>query len=115
MKIQLHEIELGSGDLNKSKAFYQTLLGVHPNVDQPHLKVFSQSEGSLDFNCATHHPKGQMVISFITDDLQEAMRRLQSMGISYTNPSDAHLQMKFIECCDPDGYKVRINQKSKEV
>ena len=48
MDIRLHEIELGSAELNKSKVFYQTVLGLQPVISKDGLNVFDAGTDGLD-------------------------------------------------------------------
>ena len=40
MRIRLHEIELGSTEVQKTTAFVQTALGLQPTLQQQELTVF---------------------------------------------------------------------------
>jgi predicted enzyme related to lactoylglutathione lyase len=113
MKLQLHEIELGSQDLTSGKSFYQDLLGLDLSVDQEHLKVFNPGLGKVDFNLSTHFPPQTIAISFLCDDLQEMMTRLQAGHISFEGPSKSHLGMICVTFKDPNGYIIKINEATE--
>lgn len=109
MKIRLHEIEFGTSDADKSMEFYQHALGLDLSVDQAGLKVFKSGISGLDFNTSTHFPTRVVAISFLTDDLQVIIGRLNAMGIDFEGPKNAHLGMLSIEFKDPDGYIIKVN------
>jgi catechol 2,3-dioxygenase-like lactoylglutathione lyase family enzyme len=110
MKIRLQEIEFGTQNLDVSKGFYKSVLGLDTIVDQERLNVFKSGVEGMDFNTSTHLPAKVMVTSFLTDDLQTVIQRLIAGGISFEGPHNAHLGMSTIEFKDPDGYLIRVNQ-----
>ena len=114
MKIRIQEIELGSKDPGNSKVFYHSILGFDTIIDQEQLKVFRSGIPGLDFNISTHLPAKIMVISFLTDNLQTVMERLNTHSVSFEGPKKSHLGMMFIEFTDPDGYLIKINQPTPE-
>ncbi|PZR26748.1 MAG: hypothetical protein DI535_12955 [Citrobacter freundii] len=114
MKIRLHEIEFGAADLQSTTLFYQTVLDLSLNVDQPQLKVFDPGVNSLDLNFSHHLSPGNMVMSFICDDLAGIMQALQQREISFEGPVASHLGMKSISFKDPAGYIIKINQATAD-
>lgn len=114
MKIRLQEIELGTSNPDKSKAFYSGILGLETSIDQQQLKVFHTGVSGIDFNASTHFPVRTAVTSFVTDDLGEIMERLSENGIAFSGPHKSHLGMSSIEFKDPDGYLIRVNQPGSE-
>lgn len=110
MKIKLHEIELGAGDLQKSRSFYHSALGLPITIDQPGLKVFDTGVQQLDLNCSQHLSAGSVLLSFICDDIEEAMLLLSKNDIDYEGPTFSHLGMISISFQDPSGNSVKINQ-----
>lgn len=109
MKIRLHEIEFGTSNPEKSKEFYQAALGLDLAADQDGLKVFRTGIQGLDFNTSTHFPANVVVTSFLTDNLQQVIDRLNLLGIHFIGPKDTHLGMRSIEFKDPDGYIIKVN------
>jgi hypothetical protein len=109
MKVRLHEIEVGSNDVEKTTAFYQTIFLFQPAIRQEGLTVFDAGLKRLDFNLSSHLPQGIVAISFLTDDLSEIERRLKDAGIAYEGPSSSHLGMTCIEFRSPDGYVIKVN------
>lgn len=114
MKLRLQEIELGTNDPDKSKLFYNSILGLETSVDQIGLKVFNSGVTGVDFNTSTHFPPKTTVTSFLTDDLQNIIDRLSTNKIAFSGPQKSHLGMTTIEFKDPDGYIIRVNQPTKE-
>ena len=114
MKIRLQEIEFGSRNLNKSKDFYNSILGLDAIIDKEGLKVFQSGIAGVDFNTSKHLPTKISVTSFLTDNLPSIIERLNSNGIKFDGPKKSHLGMMTIEVKDPDGYLLRINQPTDE-
>ena len=112
IKIRLQEIELGTQDPEKSKAFYNSILGLEAIVDQDNLKVFNSGIAGIDFNTSTHLPTKIIATSFLTDNLQAVIDRLTANGISFDGPKKSHLGMITIEFKDPDGYIIKVNEAS---
>ena len=112
MKIRIQEIELGTKDPDISKEFYNSILGLNTIVDQDDLKVFESGIDGMDFNASRHIPVKAMIISFLTNDLQTVIERLNANGIPFIGPNKSHLEMSTIEFKDPDGYIIRVNQPS---
>jgi catechol 2,3-dioxygenase-like lactoylglutathione lyase family enzyme len=114
MKIRLQEIEFRAGDPDKSRGFYQAVLGLDPVIDQDGLKVFNSGVAGVDFNISTHQPDSCVVASFLTDDLQKVIDRLQLIGAQFDGPEKSHLGMVSVSFRDPDGNSIRINQPTHE-
>lgn len=114
MKIRLQEIEFGTNDPNKSKIFYNSILGLETSVDKEGLKVFNSGVAGIDFNTSTHFPSKITVTSFLTDSLQNIIDRLTANDIVFSGPKKSHLGMITIEFYDPDGYLIKVNQPSDE-
>ena len=114
MKLRLHEIELGCHHVQQSTALFQSLLGLTPKLSQKELSVLDAGVPGLDFSLSTHLPAGVVVISFLTDDLDEIETRLKNAGIPYEGPRPSHLGMVTIEFKDANGYLVRVNTAGKE-
>ena len=111
MNIRLHEIELGTTDVKRSKSFYQSVLDLKPQVEIEGLNVFDSGTAGLDLNTSNHFPKGIVAISFIVDDLAEIEQNLKAAGISYEGPAPSHLGMNAIQFKDPDGYLIKVNAR----
>ena len=112
MKIRLQEIELGTQDPNISKNFYNSILGLETVVDEQNLKVFRSGVAGMDFNTSTHLPGKIILTSFLTDDIQAIIERLNASRVPFDGPKKSHLGMIAIEFKDPDGYLIRVNQPS---
>ena len=114
MTIRLQEIELGVNDPDKSKLFYNSILGLETSVDQEGLKVFNSGVAGIDFNASTHFPSKTTVTSFLTDNLQDVIEKLDANGIIFIGPKKSHLGMTTIEFNDPDGYLIKVNQPTEQ-
>lgn len=114
MSIKILEIEFGTKNPEKSKHFYEVILGVEPTINQSELKVFNLKDNAVDFNLSTHLPPQHMCTTFITDQLDELMTRLNAAQIDFSPPKPSHLGMLTIQLRDPDGYLIRINQATAE-
>lgn len=109
MKIRLHEIELGCTSVQKSTDFYGSVLGLPSRLQQENLTVLDAGAEGIDFNLSMHLPAGSVVISFLTDDLEEIQTRLKNAGILYDGPFSSHLGMTAIQFKDAAGHLLRIN------
>jgi catechol 2,3-dioxygenase-like lactoylglutathione lyase family enzyme len=109
VKIRLHEIEYGSANPEKMKAFYGDLLGLETTVDQEGLKVFDTGIAGLDVNCSNHIVPPAVITSFITDDLPAIIGRLQQSGVPFEGPAPSHLGMTCIQFTNPDGFCIKVN------
>ena len=114
MKIRLHEIEFGAGNTDKSKGFYQAILGLDPIIDQEQLKVFNSGVAGVDFNITEQQPVNTVTASFLTTDLQKIIDRLQLTGVLFEGPSTSNFGMLSISLQDPDGNLIKINQPTAE-
>ncbi len=114
MKIRLHEIEFGAGNTDKSKGFYQAILGLDPIIDQDQLKVFNSGVAGVDFNITEQQPVNTVTASFLTTDLQKIIDRLQLTGVLFEGPSTSNFGMLSISLQDPDGNLIKINQPTAE-
>ncbi|SKB31455.1 VOC family protein [Daejeonella lutea] len=114
MKVRFHEIEFGVEDTDRSANFYSNILGLKESVNLPKLKVFRTGNPGLDLNVSKHVSPKTTVISFLTDDIQEVIKKLQRENIIFRGPEESHLGMRAIEFTDPDGVIVRVNQTGKD-
>lgn len=109
MKMRIHEIEIGAAELETTKSFFQSILGLKPKLEQNNLTVFDSGNNGLDFNISNHLPIGITQISFITDDLKAVMKQLNQSKIQYEGPFESHLAMLAIRLQTPDGIKIVVN------
>ena len=96
-------------NVETSTGFFQSLLGLNPNLQQERLAVFDAGVKGLDFNISNHLPPGNVVISFLTDDLEAVQEKLNNAGISFEGPVPSHLGMSSIHFKTPDGLPVKVN------
>lgn len=114
MKILLHEIELGVVNPELVKKFYHSILGLHLAVDHEALKVFDPGVKNLDLNFSRHLPKGEVLLSFLCDNLEEVMQILSKTGTQFEGPSESHLGLLSISFNDPAGYLIKINMPTEQ-
>jgi len=113
MKITLQEIEFGSENVAQTKLFYQTIFGFETAVDQENLSVFNLAANAIDFNISTHLPPQTVCVSFLTDNLDEVMKKLNENAIVFDGPKPSHLGMMSIAFKDPNGNSIKVNQPGK--
>ncbi|RYG20963.1 MAG: hypothetical protein EOO07_03860 [Chitinophagaceae bacterium] len=113
MNIRLQEIEFGAVDVEKTKKFYETILGFKTAVDQENLTVFPLEAQRIDYNISTHLPAQKNCISFLTDNLDEVIQKLTENAVSFEGPSPSHLGMVSIALNDPNGNRIKINQATE--
>lgn len=109
MRLRLHEIELGTSNTEQSSKFYQQVLQLDVQVQNPQLNVFNAGTDGLDFNTSAHLPPGTTCISFLTGNLTQHIERLKQLQVPFEGPQAAHLGMQCIQFQDPDGNLVKIN------
>lgn len=109
----LHEIEILSSDPEKSKAFYQEILGLNVLTENKRLKVFDSGHPGLDLNASNHHNQ-KLSLSFLVKDINSFMRNLEQNGIPYKEPVIAHLGLYEIILEDPDGNRIAIHSPGDE-
>jgi hypothetical protein len=109
MKLRLHEIEIGTGNVANTTEFFQSALGLNPLLKQNGLTVFDAGLQGLDFNISNHLSTGNVILSFLTDDLAAVQEQLTKAGISFRGPSSSHLGMTFIQFNSPEGLLINVN------
>ncbi|RYZ27499.1 MAG: VOC family protein [Chitinophagaceae bacterium] len=114
MRLKLHEIELGTENVDITTHFFQAVLGLVPSLKQEGLTVFDAGLKGLDFNVSNHLSAGNIVLSFFTDDLAAVEEQLTKIGISIQGPSPSHLGMTSIQFHSPEGFCIKINAAGSE-
>ncbi len=104
----LHEIELSVTDIEKSKSFYNTLLGLPIYIDENKLKVFNTIPKKLDVILSQHFQQ-KTSLSFLTHDLNILIDKLNKQKVNFTGPHDTHLGMIEIVLLDPDENRIAIH------
>jgi catechol 2,3-dioxygenase-like lactoylglutathione lyase family enzyme len=64
----------------------------------------------MDFNISTHLPSEVFGTSFLTENLETVIDRLNAQGLPFDGPKNAHPGMTTIEFRAPDGYLIKVNQ-----
>ena len=67
----------------------------------------------LDVDASIHFP-GQVLISFLVEDLDKFIVELRSKGVKVDEPKNTHLGMRSILLRDPDGYIVAIQEATAD-
>lgn len=111
IKLKLHEVEIYSDDSDGTAEFYKQI-GFPFNFENGHLKVFSFPEGQ-DFDVSKHH-KGQLRISYMTDDLDGYISNLLKSNIEFEGPYDTHLGLKEITLIDPENNRIAVHQATEQ-
>ena len=117
MAIAIHHVNIRTNDLDRSVAFYTEALclakGYRPDFgfpgawlydgDKPavHLNAVAETAGNLD-NAMDH-------VAFVVDRLDDALRRLDRLGIDYVKPRaipGSQVRQCFVE--DPNGVTIEL-------
>lgn len=114
MKLRLHEIELGTENVANTSNFFHAILGLNSSLKQDNLTVFDAGLQGLDFNVSNHLPSGNVMISFLTDDLAAVQEQLKKSNISFQGPTPSHLRMTSIQFNSPEGFLIKVNTAGPE-
>ncbi|MEP6749137.1 MAG: VOC family protein, partial [Bacteroidota bacterium] len=68
----------------------------------------------VDFNISSHSAANIRTTSFLTNDLQKVVDRLQLTGVLFDGPVKSHLGMMSVSFQDPDGNIIKVNQPTEE-
>ncbi len=113
MTLALHHVTFISGNLTRSRAFYQDLLGLPPDPNRPamsfdgiwydlaggqqlHLMLLPNVEGGLT---RPAHGGRDRHVAFTVMDLDALIAKLQGAGIAYTLSQSGR---RALFCRDPD-------------
>lgn len=112
--MRIHHVTFISSELNRSREFYEGVLGLTPNLDRPTMS-FAGSWYNLGQNQQIHlmqlpNPEAEVQrpihagrdrhLALVVSDLAQLIVRLEAAGIVYT-PSQSGRRAVF--CRDPDG------------
>ncbi|HEX8278717.1 MAG TPA: VOC family protein [Segetibacter sp.] len=67
--MKLHGIELFSNDVERTKDFYSSVIGLRTKLDEDGLKVFDPGIEGVDLNISGHYPANKISLSFLVKDL----------------------------------------------
>jgi len=109
MKIRLHEMELGTEDVQQRTSLLQSILGLQPKLEQQALTVLDAGLPGFDLNVSTHFPAGAIALRFLTDDLPAVEERLKAAAIPYEGPQPSHLGMQCLVFRLASGCVIHIN------
>lgn len=114
--IRLHHASIRVGDLERSRAFYEKLMGLG-TIERPELGFpgvwYGIGEGQLhliqrDALGMKIDPTGPH-FAVEVDDLDEARRELREAGLETLDPGGDQLWV-----LDPDGYTVEITRRRSD-
>ncbi|TDO28271.1 hypothetical protein [Sediminibacterium goheungense] len=109
MRIRLHEIETGASSLTSATDILSSVLGLSVKLQQEALTVFDAGIPDIDLNISHHLPEGAVRISFITDDMQTVIQRLQTKHLLFEGPYESHLGMLAVRFLLPNGIEIVVN------
>ncbi len=92
--MKLHEVELYAKDIQASREFYRSTVGLELNegASNPGLNVFAAGDGSwIDFNTSQHGTDdGTIGVSFMVEDIAPIIARLEEENFTFTPPQKDH-------------------------
>ncbi len=114
MIIGLHHATFLTGDLIKSRQFYEGVLGLQVDNDRPemsfegiwykippaqqlHLMVLNNPEAGLQ---RPQHGGSDRHVAFVVSNITQLSERLSDVGVGYTQSQSGRLALF---CRDPDG------------
>ena len=91
MTVAVHQVALGTTDLDRSAAFYSDVLRANPSArfDPPGLLFFQIGDLRLLLERHSSVEPGPSVVYFLVDDVQSEVRRLRNLGVVFD--SEPHL------------------------
>jgi glyoxylase I family protein len=119
MKLEVQHVEIHVSSLAKAREFYIEKLGLELIDEIPALNLIAVRSGNVRisiFGGYEHDPApspnrvGTHII-FRTEDLEQAIRELESRGVVFTNKiAEAPGFIRDIATADPDGNRIEIAQ-----
>jgi predicted enzyme related to lactoylglutathione lyase len=108
---------LPSGDLKKSKEFYQDLLGLPVKFDFSNMGMIAfkvgDNEPAIILKDTSKFPNAKPTIWFVVEDVNEEYKRLKAKGLSFlSEPFPIHTGMA-VEFEDPSGNRLGLTDYSK--
>lgn len=108
---------LPSGDLKKSREFYQDLLGLTVKFDFSNMGMIAfkvgNNEPAIILKDASKFPETKPTIWFVVDNVVEEYKRLSAKGLKFlSEPFHIHTGMA-VEFEDPFGNRLGLTDYSK--
>tara|TARA_B100001964_G_C13968285_1_gene480728 strand:- start:198 stop:575 length:378 start_codon:yes stop_codon:yes gene_type:complete len=109
-------IFLYARDLEESPAFYGEVLGLPLVLDQGSVRIFRTSRSSFlgVGQCNEKRPSmpGGIIVTLVTNDVDEWYERLRSKGVAFEAPPSQNDTFNIYHCFlrDPDGYQIEIQR-----
>jgi predicted enzyme related to lactoylglutathione lyase len=108
---------LPSGDLKKSKEFYQNLLDLPVKFDFSNMGMIAfkvgDNEPAIILKDTSKFPETKPTVWFVVDDVQGEFKRLKAKGLCFlSEPFPIHTGMA-VEFEDPFGNRLGLTDYSK--
>jgi catechol 2,3-dioxygenase-like lactoylglutathione lyase family enzyme len=101
-------------DLDATSAFYETLLGLPMVLDQGECRIYRAAPGCYVGFCRKDEQPATdgVVITLVTDEVDEWGRRLSEAGVTIEKPPQANPKYAIYHLFarDPNGYLVEIQR-----
>jgi len=125
MVTSLFRVFLLVSDLGRSVAFYRELLGRAPTSEDAqharfdldrisltvHQDLTHEEASTWRLDAAPEHRGWGVYLTFATDDLEQAYRRLTELGAEILiPPRTAPWAMRMLIAKDPDGYLLELSE-----
>ena len=106
-------------DIDRSVSFYRDVLGIPLEQDARDSDWYAaRFPSGVRFALHSAHegampqPPGSVIVDFVIDDVDEAMRRLERVGVAIRSVMRERWGST-IEVADPDGHRVQLYEAPK--
>lgn len=102
-------------DLARSVAFYELAFLLRPVLDQGGIRIFQVAGGGFLGLCQSDGALAaddRLILTFVTDHVDEWHTRLTSQGVSTDGPPRENERYKIYHffARDPDGYRIEVQR-----
>jgi catechol 2,3-dioxygenase-like lactoylglutathione lyase family enzyme len=105
---------LPSADLDRSRLFYDGVLGLELVVDQGTCRIFKAAEGAFLGTCLaeTVEPTEGVIFTFVTDDVDGWCSRVAAADEQIDSGPEHSVQYQIYHAFlrDPDGHRLEIQR-----